>query len=449
MLRQPRCHSLTWVAKVSAGSSRNHFVVEGWERAGAVVTLCYSGGGRTFREVFEFPVDVPSNSEVSGVIDLLAMVGAVSYAKALAPCEISASTIALTRAGRALVESAYGQGLAEFAHHTGISHPLRLAATLERDDAVSPSPMSPANNDGGGRPMVPLGGGRDSCVVAAALLHLDPILLSIGGSAAARAVAADLGRELVVVGRTIDSQIIEMNAAGAPNGHIPISAITMLASTVAAASLGAECVVMANEAAASNPTRMVNGHPVNHQHSKSAEFETLLVAALSSVGSPTQCVSGLRNRSDTEIARVFAHRCTALHADFVSCNRTGVRDPQRRAARWCGECPKCRSIYLSLAPHMAPADLSAIFGRDLLADVNEVAGFADLCDEERKPFECVQTVDEARASIGILAASATWGDHQVVRALAHLGGSIPATTTLALGDHVPSRVREAMEAFFS
>lgn len=440
------CHSLDRVATASEGSDRTRFTVESPEIAGRTVALNCSGGGRTFRETYEFPVAVATDPGTARVLDLLAAVAAVSYAKALAPCVVSAPGLVFTAAGRALVESAYGDGMAEFAHHTGIADPVRLDAVDVREDPPGTAGRVAA---AGGGVIVPIGGGRDSCVVATALAPLHPMLLSIGGSDASRRVAAASGAELVVVDRTIDAQILEMNAAGAPNGHVPITAITMLASTVAAASLGAGCVVMANEASASYPTRSIGGRTINHQHSKSALFETLLHAALGSVGSPAVCVSALRNRSDTEIARVFARRCTHLHADFVSCNRANLRDESRRSVRWCGECPKCRSICLSLAPHMDPAAVAAIFGRDLLDDERAVEGFADLCHDERKPFECVQTVAEARASVAALAASEQWAGHRVVRALAPLAGPPVAPLAEPLGDHVPGTVRRAMEEFFS
>lgn len=426
---------------MSVQPDRGRFVVERWDVAGPVLTLRYSGGGRSFCETFRLPADVPVDPGTAAVVDLLAVVAAVSYAKALSPCEVIAPGIALTRAGTALVESAFGDGMAEFAHRTGIADPIRFVPGEVRADTPGVARV--------GRPLVPLGGGRDSCVVATGLGRLDPILLSVGGSDAARRVAATLGRDLVVVERSIDPQILAMNAAGAPNGHIPITAITMLVSVVAASSLGSACVVMANELSASNPTRVVDGRAVNHQHSKSAVFEMLLSGALSSVGAAAACVSALRNRSDTEIARTFARKCASLHGEFVSCNRAGILDAGRRSSRWCGQCPKCRSICLSLAPHMEPAALAAIFGRDLLADEHEVAGFADLCHEERKPFECVQTVDEACAAIGLLAGAPAWSGHAVVRALAHLGRPAVETEPEPLGDHVPAEIRSAMEEFFS
>ena len=425
--------------------SRIRFAVDGWIARGNEVTLQWSVGERRFREILRFPVPVPDSAASASVLDLLCVVAAVSCAKAFAPCVVEAPGIVLTGAGRALVESAFGAGMAEFAHSTRIDDPILLDDTPFRGDA-------PANGLGDpyfGRPLVPVGGGRDSAVVATALLGLDPYLLSIGGSDAARRTAATLRRDLLVVERTIDPQIMELNAAGAPNGHIPITAITMLASVVAAIAVGSPVVVMANEASASNPTRTVGGRAINHQHSKSFDFELLLDAALRSVGSPTLCVSALRNATDTRIARVFAQRCTPLHSEFVSCNRAGVRDPARRSRGWCGDCAKCRSIALSLAPHMSPAQVAGIIGVDLLDDESQMQGFADLMDPERKPFECVQTVEEARAAIGALTESPQWRDHAVVRGLARLAGPAPRETREPLGSHVPTAIRDAMEEFFS
>jgi hypothetical protein len=111
----------------------------------------------------------------------------------------------------------------------------------------------------------------------------------------------------------------------------------------------------------------------------------------------------------------------------MSCNRAFVRDPARRSPGWCGDCPKCRSVYLSLAPSMDPAELVAIFGRDLLADPAQIAGFLELVDPDAKPFECVGEIDEARVAVVLLAADDRWRMHPVVAALA--AAAPPATTT--------------------
>ena len=434
---------LALVNGVNTPAGRSDFEVLPWSLEGPTLTMRWSGGGRVFAETLRFPASVSNESWVPRVIDLLAAISGLSYAKALAPTSVSVDAVQLTDAGASLVRSAFGDGMAEFAHHTNIASPVEMATTQTIPDAPLAAPSLSA------RPLIPLGGGRDSAVVACALEPDHPIHMSIGGSDSSRRVAAALGRELVVVDRIIDDQILEMNAAGAPNGHIPITAITMLISVVCAASLGADVVVMANEASASSPTRVVDGVAINHQHSKSHVFELLLRDALVSVGSGVPCVSALRNQSDTEISRVFARKCSVMHEAVVSCNRAGLRDSTRRSTRWCGDCAKCRSVFLSLAPHMTPRDLSQMFGHDLLADRTQMHGFSELLDVATKPFECVQTVDEARAALWVLAGSPDWAGHAVVAELANRGAPLTPSAPTALGEHVPERIRAAMESFFS
>ncbi len=431
------------VSEFGHDEGRTSFEVLPWSLSERSLTLRWSGGGRVFEERYEFPGTVPTDEWVTCVVDLLAVVASVSYAKASAPAVVTAPSIEFTTAGRTMVESAFGAGMAEFSLETGIDDPIVLSPPSRQADAAA----VPAQADG--RPLIPLGGGRDSAVVCCALESFEPILLSIGGGVGARRVAAALGRDLVVVTRVIDPQIMEMNAAGAPNGHIPVTAITMLVSVIAAACLGAGTVVMANEASASAPTRIVDGTPVNHQHSKSATFEWLLHQALVSVGAPVACFSALRNRSDTDISRVFARRCSRVHSAVVSCNKAGRIDSSRRSDGWCCDCPKCRSVFLSLAPHMAPVELVAMFGADLLGDDSQTTGFADLLDETTKPFECVQTVAEARAAIAELVESPDWSSHVVVGALARHGRTGSRSTSTMLGAHVPERFRIEMDGFFA
>ena len=414
-----------------------------WTVAENGLTLEWSAGRRTFREVVRFPAALPRAEWVDAVIDVLACVAAVSYAKAFAPAVVSAGGIRLTEAGRALVESALSEGMAEFSFQNGIVEPVVFLGHDEPRPSVE-SPIFTAV-----APLIPLGGGRDSAVVACALSGMNATLMSIGRGAAARNVASALGRDIVVVDREIDGQIAEMNAAGAPNGHIPITAITMLVSVLCAAALGCDAVVMANEASSSAPTRVVDGVAVNHQHSKSSAFETALHQMLVSVGSRVACFSVLRDRDDTDISRVFATKCASVHQAVVSCNRAGVRDATRRSERWCGNCAKCRSVFLSLAPHMSPNDLMSMFGVDLLADAAHTAGFAELLDDDTKPFECVQTTEEARAALGALVESPDWSSHAVVSALAGRGASRLTRTPEGLSAHVPETMRTAMREFFS
>ena len=118
----------------------------------------------------------------------------------------------------------------------------------------------------------------------------------------------------------------------------------------------------------------------------------------------------LRPASELAIARAFA-RLDAYHEAFTSCNAIFRIDPELRAASWCCDCPKCRFVFLVLAPFSSPEHLSAVFGRDLLRDESQLAGFALLtATGGHKPFECVGEEKESLAAIRLLAEDPRWAD---------------------------------------
>ena len=406
----------------------SEFVVEGWSLDGAVLSLRSRRGSDAFVETITFPVEIEPAPPVARILDLLAVVAGVSYAKACAPATLHHPSIALTAAGVEAVRAVYDEGLREFALTAGFGLPVPV--TYPGEPTVGASGTTPVADVDAARPMIPLGAGRDSNVVTLALAELDPLLVSIGRNRFAERVAARLDLELLTVERRIAPRLLELNAAGAPNGHVPVTAINSLVSVVLAEHFGGLPVVMANERGASAPTRHVDGVPVNHQFSKSAHFEVLLRRAIASTGSRVRYGSVLREAAEGRIARAFALRGTPLHGAFMSCNKAMVRDPARRSDGWCGDCPKCRSVYLSLAPHLDPSAMVAIFGSDLLADPAQTAGFVELVRADAKPFECVAEIDEARATAGELARTTRWSAHPGVVALtAELG----RTTITAAG----------------
>jgi hypothetical protein len=71
-------------------------------------------------------------------------------------------------------------------------------------------------------------------------------------------------------------------------------------------------------------------------------------------------------------------------------------------------------MFLSLAPYLMPAQITNIFGRDLLDDITQLSGFHELMSDTLKPFECVADVHEARESMLQLVNSPHWAEHAVV-----------------------------------
>jgi hypothetical protein len=123
-----------------------------------------------------------------------------------------------------------------------------------------------------------------------------------------------------------------------------------------------------------------------------------------------------------------------------------------RSPSWCGDCDKCRFVFLALAPFIERATLVAVVGRDLLADPAQLDGFRQLVGLVGvKPFECVGEVDECRWAVARLAASAEWADAPVVTALAdelrRPGVALPPVDDAAvLGPSADHRVPERFMA---
>ena len=68
---------------------------------------------------------------------------------------------------------------------------------------------------------------------------------------------------------------------------------------------------------------------------------------------------------------------------------TGRTGPAARFDAWCGECPKCRFVFLVLAPFLEPPAWRRSSATTCCEDLSQVEGFWDLCAAGRKPYECV------------------------------------------------------------
>ena len=355
-----------------------------------------------------------NDPRVAGALDVLALCASLSYLKATLPARIEVA-LPFGAAARGMLEALLTHGLAELAHTNGLG-PLDHAFELH---GAAAGPADPEGPHGGEVPpgaIVTVGGGKDSALtLALAARHdADALALSVNPREPMRATAQWAGVGLVAVERRLDPMLLELNARGAINGHVPITAIVTSAAALAAAVLGRGTVLVSNEASADAPTRTVDGWRINHQFSKTSTFERLLVAALAEAGARVRVVSLLRPLGELAIARAAA-RMPGLVARVTSCN--AAYSLSAPISGWCGSCDKCRFVQLALAPFSARDTLVADLGFDALADPDQVAGFAAMLDAATKPFECVGTLEEVRLALDLLAADPAWADAAAVRAL--------------------------------
>lgn len=368
-----------------------------------------------------WPDDPARQAAFAEAMALLHLLAGVSYYKAALPPKIDVGEHALD-AGRArFLETTWTEGLGEFAFMNGLDLAGRIRFPVDSDaDATDPSPGGALGLPD--RALVAMGGGKDSLVSLELLRDADMEVqpVTVGASTLIGDTVRAAGLPLIRIGREIAPRLMEMNAAGAWNGHVPVTAINMAILACAALLYGYRFVVFSNERSAEEATRFdARGRPVNHQYSKSLAFEAAFRAELAKRVAPDlEVFSLLRPLGEAAVARRFAAH-PAYHGVFSSCNRNFHRDGSRIEGRWCGDCPKCRFTTLALAPWSSPGAVSDILGANLLDDPAQERGFRALCAlGADKPFECVGTVEESRALLATLARDAAWRDFAVVRALA-------------------------------
>lgn len=411
-----------WGAWARAGCRTFVFAGRHWNPDTGELRLDYRLDDCPFSEAFRFPLPglqaplSPSRrAALEAALDLLYWTAGISYWKAACPGDVEFVGRAPNRAQADGLNRLYCGGLREFAWNNGLD--ADQFAVFRGADQPGPSAVSvgltPAY-------LVPMGGGKDSLVAWARLhrLGLVPATAQVGAAALILSVAERLDGPHWQIERRLDPALSRINARGAWNGHVPITAINAAALIVLALLHGFSHVVFANEASADEATLIdAQGRAVNHQFAKSWDFEQLLDGWVRQwIATDLSVFSLLRRDRELAVCREFAE-LTRFHDVFSSCNRNFHLDGPR-TQRWCGQCPKCHFVFLGLAPFMPPAALEQIFGADLLADEDQLEGFrALLALDGRKPFECVGEAVEARAAIRALAADPRWRERAVVKRL--------------------------------
>ncbi|MEI7983130.1 MAG: hypothetical protein WCI71_15880, partial [Bacteroidota bacterium] len=247
--------------------------------------------------------------------------------------------------------------------------------------------------------IVPVGGGKDSAVtleIIGSRMESIPLIMNPRKASLETIFSKGFTQDTYVeIRRTIDPVLLKLNEQGFLNGHTPFSALLAFQSTLAAALTGCRHIALSNESSASEVT--VKGTAINHQYSKSLEFESDFRDYLGKYISPDiNYFSFLRPLNELQIASLFA-QFPRYHGIFRSCNVGSKTDI------WCGKCAKCLFTYIILSPFLPEDDLVRIFGSNLLKApsgeelkplFDQLTGLAD-----EKPFDCVGTVDEVNLAL--------------------------------------------------
>jgi len=401
-----------------------------------------------------FQLDGERAAAVQRALQLLHLIAGVSYYKAGVPETVRIDGYSVDAETAALVESIYLNGLGEFAYRNGLNLRGRFRLPVQGEPTAAPAV--------GLRPhaLVAIGGGKDSLVSIEALRRagVDETVTWIGGSQLIRACAERTGLPTLNLGRTLAPELFELNRQGAWNGHIPVTAVNSAIMVLAALLQGVDQVVFSNEHSASYGSQIPGTGEVNHQWSKGWAFEQAFGTYVQrQVAADLQYYSLLRPMSELAVARQFA-KSDFYDAHFSSCNRNFHILGERPVNRWCGVCPKCHFVFLALAPFMPKPRLVGIFGRNLLDDAEQAAGFDALLEfQDHKPFECVGEGRESRAAMAVLAQRPEWNEDALVNRFCNEIQPMLDASELTLapllvlqGEHrIPAALWDAIRADFA
>jgi hypothetical protein len=354
----------------------------------------------TDRVVFEFEPAAYSAEALNRVLRSLWLINGVSYYKAAMAPHITVESTSLTAREAAFLSETYRLGLGQLVYENHLH--LTDVAKFESETGAESRPVVGL---GPGGSLVGLGGGKDSLVSTSILEVAEEEFATFSATylphdnPALTNLAKAVGRPHLTIRRLFDPQLMELNRAGAYNGHVPVTAIIMLIGLAAAVLSGRRRVIMSNEASAGEGNLRYEGVEINHQYSKSLEYERAFSEHVrTSISPELEVFSLLRPLGELRIAEMFAEEAFERYAGwFSSCNRNFRHDA--RQFGWCGACPKCAFAYLVLAPFVPKQRLVEVIGGNLLEKpaltdtYRELLGLAG-----HKPFECVGEIEECRAA---------------------------------------------------
>lgn len=374
------------------------------EKSGNCVNIAYDFeivGLCSFRPTLSVPLagleavndfDSPAAKEI---IFSLGMTELVSYWKSACCKKVIVQCGSLSEEDILWWKKLYFYGLGEFFYRNGIRADFDTFMEIEAK-TDEPAPFEVETR---GLNLIPVGGGKDSNVSLELLAPLHEknrcFIINPRGACTLSAKTAGYGEEdFVTVRRRIDPELLRLNSEGFLNGHTPFSAIVAFSALYCAYLIGAKNIILSNESSANSGN--ISGTEINHQYSKSYEFEKDFSDYVSRrITDKIKYFSLLRPFSELQIAKRFT-KDEKYFSVFKSCNLGSKTDC------WCGDCPKCLFVYCILSPFAPEEQLKQIFGGDMLARGDLLDTFLGLIGENPvKPFECVGTDKEVRFALAL------------------------------------------------
>src|SRR3989338_7732997 len=354
-------------------------------------------------------------SNLSNLIFHLGLMEIPSYWKATCSPKIIVQAGGLNSTQVAWWKNLFMQGLGEFFYKNKIDFTAPNFLTIISSPQFLPRPSLGIPRLGlGNRVLVPVGGGKDSAVTLELLkksgMEQRPFLLNPTNPQFTLIKKAGLpaqagAKNPITVFRVIDPRLLELNRQGFLNGHTPFSAYLAFLGILTASLFDFKFIAFSNERSSNEGNVKYKGKIINHQYSKSFEFEKKFREYTKKyLAKDMEYFSFLRPLYELQIAKIFA-KYPKYFGVFLSCNeaRKTRSGKQKPTGKRCGKCSKCLFVYVILSPFIKPKTLEKIFGKNLLKD-GSLKPLMDQLTGKRgfKPFECVGTPQEVAAALSFL-----------------------------------------------
>jgi hypothetical protein len=167
----------------------------------------------------------------------------------------------------------------------------------------------------------------------------------------------------MLIKRMMSQNLFKLNDEQYYNGHVPITGIIAFVLYTSAYLYNYKYIVMSNELSANDGNFSWEGFEINHQYSKSLEFEKDLQAYMNGyVTYQISYFSLLRGMYEYKIAELFSKKCKKYFKTFASCNKNFfITSQKNHNGNWCLKCEKCVFVYLILAAHIDKKHMIKIF----------------------------------------------------------------------------------------
>ena len=387
----------------------NQFIISNysWDPESLTASFCYSFDNeenfvekidfRPLKDVEKFPVLRDNKDEINQILVHLHIALWVSYYKLYPTKEIIVESSYLTEDQKSFWNTFYLKGLWEFFYRNQLD-PRGLANFVSKEWAAKFDNKVSLTAD---KSLVLFWWGKDSLVTVELLKERweDFDLFSFWKEFPLHEIAAQpTHKNRLIIKRSLDlAQITKLLEQGYYNWHLPITGIISFVTLMVSYLYWYKAAVTSLEKSADEWNTVYCDMEINHQWSKSAEFEKLFKVYVSeNISDDFSIYSLLRDWYEIKVVKEFSKYPQYFHS-FSSCNRNFHLTWSKLTwdDLWCWICPKCLFVYTMLRTFVWKETVNDIFNKDLFEDESLIPLFNELLGIDWiKPFECVGTNEE-------------------------------------------------------